>query len=238
MRGMKFEYYPTKPGDLVFFDCYAPHASEANMSDKIRRLYFATYNRLLKAITLSVITSTNTRASRPTSIRSQARNTFSACDARSCVRACKACRQVIASSRTPPARCRVSGNLTGKAHIQPRSRAMSRKTRLRINVLWVCSLVSSQKPQLTHLLPFECGPARRAQGERAPHGSGECTRHRSRSVLRPSSGQASLIACPELLERNGLAKYEWRIAGSPAVSSQPCSLMTISYRANRVWIIQ
>jgi hypothetical protein len=46
MKGMKFEYCPTKPGDIVFFDSYAPHASEPNMSDKIRRLYFATYNRL------------------------------------------------------------------------------------------------------------------------------------------------------------------------------------------------
>jgi len=46
MADMEFKYYPTKPGDLVFFDCYTPHASQANMSDKIRRLYFTTYNRL------------------------------------------------------------------------------------------------------------------------------------------------------------------------------------------------
>lgn len=46
MAGMDFVPCPTKPGDVVFFDCYAPHASEANMSDKIRRLYFSTYNRL------------------------------------------------------------------------------------------------------------------------------------------------------------------------------------------------
>lgn len=46
MADMKFEYCPTKPGDVVFFDSYAPHASEPNMSAKIRRLYFATYNRL------------------------------------------------------------------------------------------------------------------------------------------------------------------------------------------------
>ena len=36
---------PTQPGDIIFFDCYAPHASAPNMSDKIRRLYYATYNR-------------------------------------------------------------------------------------------------------------------------------------------------------------------------------------------------
>jgi 2-aminoethylphosphonate dioxygenase len=46
MAGMNFEYCPTQPGDVVFFDSYAPHASEANMSDRIRRIYFATYNRL------------------------------------------------------------------------------------------------------------------------------------------------------------------------------------------------
>jgi len=46
MKDMKFVPHPTRPGDLVFFDCYTPHASEANMSNQIRRLYFATYNRL------------------------------------------------------------------------------------------------------------------------------------------------------------------------------------------------
>lgn len=46
MADMEFSYYPTTPGDLVFFDCYTPHASEPNLSDRTRRLYFATYNRL------------------------------------------------------------------------------------------------------------------------------------------------------------------------------------------------
>ena len=46
MADMDFIHYPTQPGDCVFFDCYAPHASEPNLSNKIRRLYFATYNRL------------------------------------------------------------------------------------------------------------------------------------------------------------------------------------------------
>lgn len=46
MAGMEFVSCPTKPGDLVFFDCYAPHRSAPNMSDRIRRLYYATYNRL------------------------------------------------------------------------------------------------------------------------------------------------------------------------------------------------
>ncbi len=46
MANMDFRHYPTKPGDVVFFDCYTPHASEPNLSDRIRRMYFATYNRL------------------------------------------------------------------------------------------------------------------------------------------------------------------------------------------------
>lgn len=45
MKGMDFVFCPTQPGDIVFFDSYAPHASEPNMSDGTRRLYFATYNR-------------------------------------------------------------------------------------------------------------------------------------------------------------------------------------------------
>ena len=45
MKGMDFVPVPTEPGDIVFFDCYAPHASEANMSDSVRRIYYATYNR-------------------------------------------------------------------------------------------------------------------------------------------------------------------------------------------------
>ena len=45
MKGMSFEPVPTEPGDVVFFDNYAPHASEPNMSDAIRRIYYATYNR-------------------------------------------------------------------------------------------------------------------------------------------------------------------------------------------------
>jgi len=46
MEGMEFVPVPTEPGDLIFFDCYAPHASEPNLSDRTRRLYYATYNRL------------------------------------------------------------------------------------------------------------------------------------------------------------------------------------------------
>ena len=45
MEGMDFVPHPTRPGDIVFFDCYAPHASEPNLTNTTRRLYFATYNR-------------------------------------------------------------------------------------------------------------------------------------------------------------------------------------------------
>jgi len=43
---MNFQPYPTVPGDIIYFDSYAPHMSEPNLTDKSRRLYFATYNRL------------------------------------------------------------------------------------------------------------------------------------------------------------------------------------------------
>ncbi len=46
MTNMEFINYPTKPGDIVFFDCYTPHASEPNLGNSTRRLYFSTYNKL------------------------------------------------------------------------------------------------------------------------------------------------------------------------------------------------
>lgn len=45
MAGMDFINVETEPGDMVFFDCFAPHQSEPNLSDNIRRIYYATYNR-------------------------------------------------------------------------------------------------------------------------------------------------------------------------------------------------
>lgn len=45
MEGMTFVDCPTEPGDIIFFDSFAPHASEANLSDQQRRMFFATYNR-------------------------------------------------------------------------------------------------------------------------------------------------------------------------------------------------
>lgn len=45
MAGMELVDCPTDPGDIIFFDSFAPHGSQPNMSNKIRRIYFATYNR-------------------------------------------------------------------------------------------------------------------------------------------------------------------------------------------------
>ncbi|MSO54706.1 MAG: phytanoyl-CoA dioxygenase family protein [Rhodospirillales bacterium] len=46
MAGMSFVACPTEPGDLVFFDSYAPHSSKPNFTKDMRRLYYVTYNRL------------------------------------------------------------------------------------------------------------------------------------------------------------------------------------------------
>jgi len=35
----------TEPGDVLFFDSYAPHASKPNMTDQARRILYLTYNR-------------------------------------------------------------------------------------------------------------------------------------------------------------------------------------------------
>ena len=45
LNGVKLKECPTEPGDLIFFDAYTPHSSDPNMSNKTRRMYFATYNR-------------------------------------------------------------------------------------------------------------------------------------------------------------------------------------------------
>ena len=35
---------PTAPGDVLFFDSYAPHASKANLTDRQRRILYLTFN--------------------------------------------------------------------------------------------------------------------------------------------------------------------------------------------------
>ncbi len=46
LDGTEFVPVPTEPGDTVFFDSYAPHRSEPNLTDAPRRVLYATYNKL------------------------------------------------------------------------------------------------------------------------------------------------------------------------------------------------
>ncbi len=45
LKGVLFEAYPMEPGDAAFFDCYVPHQSKPNLTDKQRRNLYLTYNR-------------------------------------------------------------------------------------------------------------------------------------------------------------------------------------------------
>jgi ectoine hydroxylase-related dioxygenase (phytanoyl-CoA dioxygenase family) len=45
LAGMVFEKYPMEPGDVAFFDCFAPHRSGPNLTDEPRRNLYLTYNR-------------------------------------------------------------------------------------------------------------------------------------------------------------------------------------------------
>jgi hypothetical protein len=44
MTGFSLVPVPTGPGDVLFFDSYAPHASKANVADHPRRVLYLTYN--------------------------------------------------------------------------------------------------------------------------------------------------------------------------------------------------
>ena len=44
MKNMEFIDFTGNPGDCIFFDCYTPHKSTANMSDKSRNNLYLTYN--------------------------------------------------------------------------------------------------------------------------------------------------------------------------------------------------
>ncbi len=44
--GLKLQPVPTEPGDVVFFDSFAPHASKPNLTAKPRRILYLTYNLL------------------------------------------------------------------------------------------------------------------------------------------------------------------------------------------------
>lgn len=42
--GLVLEAVPTAPGDVIFFDSFAPHASKANLTAAPRRILYLTYN--------------------------------------------------------------------------------------------------------------------------------------------------------------------------------------------------
>ena len=44
MKGFNLVPVPTEPGDVLFFDSYAPHASKPNLTDRARRILYLTYN--------------------------------------------------------------------------------------------------------------------------------------------------------------------------------------------------
>ena len=44
-KTLNWEYVETEPGDIVLFDSYIPHKSDANMSNRPRRALYITYNR-------------------------------------------------------------------------------------------------------------------------------------------------------------------------------------------------
>lgn len=45
LKGVAFEAYPMEPGDVAFFDCYVPHQSKPNLTDRQRRNLYLTFNR-------------------------------------------------------------------------------------------------------------------------------------------------------------------------------------------------
>ena len=45
LEGVEFAAYPMDPGDVVFFDCFVPHRSQPNLTDRPRRNIYLTYNR-------------------------------------------------------------------------------------------------------------------------------------------------------------------------------------------------
>jgi 2-aminoethylphosphonate dioxygenase len=45
LSGLEFESLPTEPGDVVFFDSFVVHRSQANLTPHGRRVLYVTYNR-------------------------------------------------------------------------------------------------------------------------------------------------------------------------------------------------
>lgn len=45
LKGLEFVPYEMAPGDAAFFDCFTPHQSKPNLTDRPRRNLYLTYNR-------------------------------------------------------------------------------------------------------------------------------------------------------------------------------------------------
>jgi len=45
LDGLTFVPYPMAPGDVAFFDCFTPHQSKPNLTDRPRRNLYLTFNR-------------------------------------------------------------------------------------------------------------------------------------------------------------------------------------------------
>lgn len=45
LKDVQFKKCPMEPGDVAFFDCFVPHQSEPNLTDRPRRNLYLTYNR-------------------------------------------------------------------------------------------------------------------------------------------------------------------------------------------------
>jgi 2-aminoethylphosphonate dioxygenase len=45
LAGVQFVPYPMSPGDVAFFDCFVPHQSQPNVTDRPRRNLYLTFNR-------------------------------------------------------------------------------------------------------------------------------------------------------------------------------------------------
>jgi ectoine hydroxylase-related dioxygenase (phytanoyl-CoA dioxygenase family) len=45
LAGVEFVPYPMAPGDVAFFDCFTPHQSQPNLTERPRRNIYLTYNR-------------------------------------------------------------------------------------------------------------------------------------------------------------------------------------------------
>ncbi len=80
--GLALQPVPTEPGDVIFFDSFAPHASKPNFTDQPRRILYLTYNLASEGDHRAHTTPKSTPPSRRTSSGTAARATSSGCSRR------------------------------------------------------------------------------------------------------------------------------------------------------------